>query len=165
MSSRQPIPTPTAEADSQPLETFTSTSTTTPINIPGSQALSPARIKFLQSSIKSIRRSKDAQAFNRPVDIVVLNIPHYPNIVKTPMDLGQVERKLNANQYTDVGAVVADVQLVWTNSYAFNGRDHLVSQAAARLEEAFARMLRNLPPADSVHRIHSRQKLSLTLSS
>ena len=40
---------------------------------------------------------KDAAPFLNPVDPIALNIPHYPTIVKHPMDFSTIERKLAAS--------------------------------------------------------------------
>ncbi|KAJ8595168.1 hypothetical protein M405DRAFT_807777 [Rhizopogon salebrosus TDB-379] len=46
--------------------------------------------RFCLSTIRSLKKLKDAGAFLRPVDPVSLNIPHCPKIIKNPMDLGTI---------------------------------------------------------------------------
>ena len=46
--------------------------------------------------------------FMHPVDYVRLGIPDYPHIVKKPMDLGTVERRLQKGEYLSVDDFVAD---------------------------------------------------------
>ena len=41
-------------------------------------------------------------------------------IVKTPMDLGTVRKKLMNNKYETVEAVFDDIQLIWDNCKTYN---------------------------------------------
>ena len=58
------------------------------------------------------------------MDHVALNIPDYPEIVKRPMDLGTVKKKLEAGAYDERGpsAFVADAQLAFENCLLYNPR-------------------------------------------
>lgn len=121
---------------------------------------SPAQQKFAHSTVRSLRRNRDATPFNQPVDIVALNIPHYPSVITQPMDLGTIERKINATKkgapsdsvgmYHSVDEFADDVRRVWNNSYVFNGREHAVSLMANRLSDIFEKQLRNMPPFEEV---------------
>ena len=44
----------------------------------------------------------------------------YPTIVKTPMDLGTVQTKLNNGQYLYVEDMIDDIQLIWDNCKLYN---------------------------------------------
>jgi hypothetical protein len=44
----------------------------------------------------------------------------YPTIVKTPMDLGTVQIKLNNGQYLYVEDMIDDIQLIWDNCKLYN---------------------------------------------
>ncbi|KAG1775474.1 Bromodomain-containing protein, partial [Suillus placidus] len=59
--------------------------------------LSPVQHRFCLSTVHSLKKLEDASAFVHPVDPVALNIPHYPTIIKTPMDLSTIECKLMAS--------------------------------------------------------------------
>eukprot|EP00939_MAST-03C_sp_MAST-3C-sp1_P003695 g3695.t1 len=79
--------------------------------------------------------------FNSPVDYVKLEIPDYPNVIKRPMDLGTIRRKLHDGEYPNVERVASDVRLVFSNAMLFNQKRHYVHRAASGLlvifEEAF----------------------------
>ena len=49
--------------------------------------------------LNQLWKAKDAYIFHEPVDPIKLNIPNYLNIVKNPMDLGTIKKKLNMNFY------------------------------------------------------------------
>jgi hypothetical protein len=52
--------------------------------------------------LKQLMSKPIAAAFNQPVDPVALNIPDYPSIVTSPMDLGTVRNKMRTNQYRTI---------------------------------------------------------------
>lgn len=105
---------------------------------------------------------KDATPFNLPVDPVALAIPHYPQIIKRPMDFSTIERKLSASnpskpdpnyvnpRYVNVDQFVADVRLIFTNCLAFNGPDHPVTAMGKRVEAVFDKQIKQMPPPDEV---------------
>ncbi|OAX38990.1 Bromodomain-containing protein [Rhizopogon vinicolor AM-OR11-026] len=120
--------------------------------------ISAAQHRFCLSTIRSLKKLKDASAFLRPVDPVVLNVPHYPSIIKNPMDLGTIERKLmssnpakpdlnpNNPRYYTAEEFVLDVRLVFSNCLTFNGPDHVISQAGKHVETVFDKQIKQLPP-------------------
>ena len=96
----------------------------------------------------------------RPVDIVNLNIPHYPSIIKTPMDFSTIDRKLMAShplkpdlneslpRYYSADEFIADVRLIYQNTATFNGPDHVVTVMGKRVQDVFDKQLKNLPPPE-----------------
>lgn len=60
--------------------------------------------------------------FLYPVDPIKLNIPHYPNIVKNPMDFSTIKTKLSYNAYDSQLDFNADMNLVFDNCILFNGK-------------------------------------------
>ncbi|KAG8878194.1 hypothetical protein FRB98_006326 [Tulasnella sp. 332] len=120
---------------------------------------SAAQHKLAISIIRSLKKSKDIIPFMSPVDPIALNIPHYPNVVKHPMDFGTIERKLAATKkgandagspggYKTAEDFTSDVRLVFENCYAFNGRQHAVAIMAERLQEIFERQVKHMPPPE-----------------
>ncbi|KAI6045133.1 Bromodomain-containing protein [Pisolithus marmoratus] len=123
----------------------------------GISTLSPAQHRFCLSTIRSLKKLKDAAAFLHPVDPIALNIPHYPNIIKNPIDLNTIERKLmssnpakpdpnpNNPRYNSADQFIADVRLVFTNCITFNGPDHVISIAGKHVEAVFDKQIKHLP--------------------
>ncbi|KAJ7630701.1 hypothetical protein FB45DRAFT_990657 [Roridomyces roridus] len=124
--------------------------------------LDGAQWRFCYSTIRSLKKQKDAPPFLHPVDAVGLGIPHYHSIVRTPMDLSTVERKLSAAnpakpdpnpknpRYSTTDEFIADVRLIVKNCILFNGVDHPISAMARHLEEVFDKQIKNLPsPAEA----------------
>jgi hypothetical protein len=122
--------------------------------------LSIARHRFCLSTIRNLKKTKDSIPFQRPVDIVGLNIPHYPSIIKTPMDFSTIERKLVAShpnkpdlnedtpRYYNADEFIADVRLIFQNTATFNGPDHAVTAMGKRIQDVFEKQLKNLPPLE-----------------
>ncbi len=63
----------------------------------------------------------DAKIFLEPVDPVKLNLPTYTHMIKKPMDLGSVKKKLNLNIYQSAQDFLSDIKLVFDNCKLFNG--------------------------------------------
>jgi bromodomain-containing factor 1 len=117
------------------------------------------QLRFLASTVRTLKKLKDAMPFLLPVDPIALNIPHYPSIVKHPMDFSTIERKLNSSnptkpdpnlsnpRYYNAEELIADVRLMVSNAVTFNGPDHVVAQMGKRMEETFDKQLKHLPPA------------------
>ncbi|KAI7820013.1 hypothetical protein BC939DRAFT_458684 [Gamsiella multidivaricata] len=108
-------------------------------------AMTREQLKYCGAIIKQLKRHRDAPAFLNPVDPVLLKIPDYPVVVKNPMDLSTVERKLNGLEYDTVDDFVKDVNLIFSNCYLYNGRESLVSICASNLEASFHSSLRHMP--------------------
>lgn len=128
--------------------------------------LTPTQHKHLLASVRSLKKNKDAGFFHSPVDVVLFGIPHYAQIITKPMDLTTVEQKLivsdprgppkdksklknwdeSKGRYENVSQVVEDIRQIWENTRKFNGPNHVVTLAAAKLEDAFEKGFRNMPP-------------------
>ncbi|KAJ7107661.1 Bromodomain-containing protein, partial [Mycena crocata] len=133
-----------------------------PTRPPARGTLDLGQWRFCISTIRSLKKQKDAPPFLHPVDPVALNIPHYPSIVRTPMDLSTIERKLISSnpskldpnpenpRYVSTDDFIADVRLIVKNCVLFNGADHPISAMARRVEEVFDKQIKNLPlPAEA----------------
>jgi hypothetical protein len=90
---------------------------------------------------KKLLNNKNGNPFSQPVDYVALGIPHYPDIIKNPMDLGTIQKKLSSNDYSNVDEWIADVRLVFTNATVFNPADHPVHLMAKTLNQTFEKNL------------------------
>jgi hypothetical protein len=103
---------------------------------------------YCSSILSNLKKNRLAQAFLEPVDPIRMGIPHYRNIIDSPMDLGTVAQKLNRRQYPDLASFVKDVNLIFQNCYRFNGPNSEYSHNAKALEDQFNHMMRNMPRTD-----------------
>jgi bromodomain-containing factor 1 len=49
-----------------------------------------------------------------------LNLLDYPTIIKNPMDLGTVKKKLKAGKYKSMNEYQDDILLIWDNCKRYN---------------------------------------------
>ena len=112
-------------------------STTSPMTKP--------RQKHFVKAISNIKRVQAARHFLAPVDYVGLNIPTYPEIIKSPMDLRTLEENLRAEKYSTVDALASDFNLIVQNCRKFNGEQHLVTQDAFKIRDNFEKNMASMP--------------------
>jgi len=116
----------------------------------GQSGLTKLQHKFISKSLSSLKRMHDSRFYREPVDPIRLNIPNYTSVITRPMDLGTMEKKLKANEYSSPQEVVDDFALMVGNSLTFNGPDHLVAQEGQKLQATFKKQMLNMPKPDEV---------------
>ncbi|WFD35953.1 hypothetical protein MCUN1_002824 [Malassezia cuniculi] len=143
------------------------------------EQIAMAHVKYAQNTIRSLKSRREASAFLQPVDPIALNIPHYTQIIKHPMDLGTIDHKLaltahrlkgpearmtdklrNAiesgkikeeeDYYTYVDSFERDVFRVFDNCKRFNGVDHIFTKNAETLRGVFEKQRKGLATAVAV---------------
>lgn len=123
---------------------------------PPSQPPKPAepipkeQTKYALAILRTLKKKSEAGPFLQPVDPVALQIPHYTNVIKNPMDLGTVESKLQKNVYTDVEQFYADMRQIWDNCYTFNGLENPISAWAKTLSAIFEKQAAKMPTIQSI---------------
>lgn len=115
---------------------------------PSEEGMPKHQLKYFTSAIKAIKRLKDAGPFLTPVDPVKQGVPDYFEYIKNPMDLGSIEKKLVAGEYTTVQELVDDYNLVVGNCITFNGEDAGISKMVISIANSFRKHLANAPPYD-----------------
>ncbi|OWB73360.1 binding protein [[Candida] boidinii] len=143
LSEMVPAPKPPAEPDMDNLP-----------EIP----MPPHQKKHASTTIKAVKRLKDAGPFLQPVDIVKLNIPLYYNFIKRPMDLSTIEKKINADAYENPQQVVDDFNLMVQNCFTFNGKDSPISQMVRNVQASFEKHMLNMPPKELPQQQQKQQK-------
>jgi hypothetical protein len=71
--------------------------------------------------------------------------PDYFDIIKEPMALAEVKRKLVGNEYDTVQSWERDVNLIWTNAKAYNGDDTLFTHMAMEAQLWFTQKMKRFP--------------------
>ena len=98
-------------------------------------------LKFCQEVLAELKKAKYQSLswpFAQPVDPVALNIPHYHNVIKKPMDLSTIDKKLAAGQYENAKEFEVDVRLMFNNCYKFNPEGNAVHRLGKDFEEIFS---------------------------
>ena len=61
-----------------------------------------------------------SEPFREAVDWKALGLFDYPQIIKHPMDLGTVKRKINEGKYKSLHEAGDDVRQIWKNCMTYN---------------------------------------------
>jgi hypothetical protein len=126
-----------------------------PSNVHNSQQIASKNKEKLSESLKSCneilkelfskKHSGYAWPFYKPVDAKMLGLHDYHDIIKKPMDLGTVKRKMDEREYKTAVEFEADVRLIFTNCYKYNPPDHDVVKMGRKLQDVFEMRFANIP--------------------
>lgn len=97
-------------------------------------------LKFCEDILTELGKAKYREfvgAFSQPVDPVALNIPSYFTIIKKPMDLSTMSKKLKEGEYANAADFEKDMRLVLSNCFKFNPAGNVVNAWGKRLEDLF----------------------------
>ena len=84
--------------------------------------------------IKLLEKEEEGYEFLSPVDYKALGLDDYPLIIKTPMDLGTIKKKIKAQKYGSMDDVVSDLLLIWDNCKTYNMMDSPIVHQAEVME-------------------------------
>lgn len=93
----------------------------------------------------SKKHSGYAWPFYKPVDAELLGLHDYHDIIKKPMDLGTVKKKMDEREYKSASEFADDVRLIFTNCYKYNPPDHDVVAMGRKLQDVFEMRFANIP--------------------
>ncbi|NXP40205.1 BRD2 protein, partial [Leiothrix lutea] len=94
-------------------------------------------LKYCDSILKEMLSKKHAAyawPFYKPVDAEALELHDYHDIIKHPMDLSTVKKKMDSREYQDAQGFAADIRLMFSNCYKYNPPDHEVVAMARKLQ-------------------------------
>ncbi|RWW34750.1 hypothetical protein GW17_00000487 [Ensete ventricosum] len=97
-----------------------------------------ALMKQCQTLLKQLMSHQYGWVFNKPVDPKKLNIPDYYTVIKQPMDLGTIKKKMTSGAYSSPWVFVADIRLTFTNAMTYNppGNDvHIMADTLSKFFE------------------------------
>jgi len=98
------------------------------------------QIQFLQKFVlKALWEHQFAWPFLQPVDAKMLNLPDYHKIIKQPMDLLTIKKRLENNYYWSAKECIQDFNTMFTNCYVYNNPGDPVVIMAQTLEKLFLR--------------------------
>ena len=87
-----------------------------------------------------LRRHAKAGPFLQPVDPVAEGVPDYPAIIKEPMDLSTIQKKLANREYASFDDFDADVGRIFANALLYNKPGTLVNRMAEELKAYYERV-------------------------
>ncbi|XP_029115284.1 bromodomain-containing protein 3b isoform X10 [Scleropages formosus] len=105
-------------------------------------------LKYCDSILKEMLSKKHAAyawPFYKPVDAEALELHDYHEIIKHPMDLSTVKKKMDSREYQDAQSFAADIRLMFSNCYKYNPPDHEVVAMARKLQDVFEMRFAKMP--------------------
>ncbi|XP_024274079.1 bromodomain-containing protein 3b isoform X4 [Oncorhynchus tshawytscha] len=106
---------------------------------------------FILKEMLSKKHAAYAWPFYKPVDAEALELHDYHEIIKHPMDLSTVKKKIDSQDYQDAQSFATDVRLMFSNCYKYNPPDHEVVAMARKLQDVFEMRFAKMPdePVDA----------------
>ncbi|XP_055036051.2 bromodomain-containing protein 3a isoform X2 [Misgurnus anguillicaudatus] len=106
------------------------------------------QLKYCDVILKEMLSKKHAAyawPFYKPVDAEALELHDYHEIIKHPMDLSTVKKKMDSREYQDAQTFASDVRLMFSNCYKYNPPDHEVVAMARKLQDVFEMRFAKMP--------------------
>ncbi|CAH2259231.1 nucleosome-remodeling factor subunit NURF301 [Pararge aegeria] len=110
------------------------------VNFANMKELTAKDFENLKRLIKQIQLHKNAWPFMEPVD--PREAPTYYKVIKEPMDLQTVERKVNDQTYSTLSDFIGDMTKIFDNCRYFNPKDSEFYRCAEGLEAFFAQKIK-----------------------
>ncbi|ESP00243.1 hypothetical protein LOTGIDRAFT_52465, partial [Lottia gigantea] len=108
----------------------------------------PDVLKYCNSVLKELLSKKHhayAWPFYKPVDAKALALSDYYEIIKKPMDLGSVKKKMDNREYKSGNEFAEDIRLIFSNCYRYNPPDLDIVAMAKRLQDVFEIKFAKIP--------------------
>mmetsp|Transcript_9580 Transcript_9580/g.11848 ORF Transcript_9580/g.11848 Transcript_9580/m.11848 type:complete len:1772 (-) Transcript_9580:280-5595(-) len=100
--------------------------------------LSPNKLKTkCLEVLKVLQSHQHGWVFNTPVDPVELGLPDYFLVIKHPMDLGTIKKKLENGNYHTLEEFEAHVHLTFDNAMLYNQEGSVVHNMAKEMKVKF----------------------------
>ncbi|XP_076615026.1 bromodomain-containing protein 3-like isoform X2 [Chaetodon auriga] len=106
------------------------------------------QLRYCSDILKEMLSKKHAAyawPFYKPVDAQALQLHDYHDIIKFPMDLSTVKKKMDGREYLDAQAFAADVRLIFSNCYKYNPPHLDVVAQARKLQSVFEKRFAKMP--------------------
>jgi hypothetical protein len=87
--------------------------------------------------LKTLQSHQHAWVFNSPVDPVELALPDYFQIIKRPMDLGTIKKRLENGCYHSIDDFKVDSVLTFDNAMLYNQEGSVVHNMAKEMKAVF----------------------------
>ncbi|KPJ15071.1 hypothetical protein RR48_09098 [Papilio machaon] len=110
------------------------------VNYANMKELTAKDFENLKRLVKQIQLHKNAWPFMEPVD--PREAPTYYKVIKEPMDLQTVERKVNEQTYSTLSEFIGDMTKIFDNCRYFNPKDSEFYRCAEGLEAYFAQKIK-----------------------
>lgn len=100
--------------------------------------LAPQKLKTTCLDVlKTMQSHQHGWVFNSPVDPVELGLPDYFEVIKKPMDLGTIRKKLENGCYHSLEEFESHVHLTFDNAMVYNPEGSVVYNMAKEMKDKF----------------------------
>ncbi|XP_078146896.1 bromodomain-containing protein 4-like isoform X3 [Centroberyx gerrardi] len=128
-----------------------------PFNPPPPETWNPSRPKrqtnqlqyLLKVVLKTLWKHHFAWPFQAPVDAIKLNLPDYYKIIKSPMDMGTIRKRLENSYYWNAQECIQDFNTMFTNCYIYNKPGDDIVLMAEALEKMFLNKISEMPQEET----------------
>ncbi|KAG8080428.1 hypothetical protein GUJ93_ZPchr0007g5803 [Zizania palustris] len=101
------------------------------------EPMNTSKLRQCGNVLKKLMDHEGGWLFHKPVDPVLYGIPDYFDVIRNPMDLGTVKKKLTNKQYSSTDEFAADVRLTFSNAMKYNPPGNDVHNIADQLNRLF----------------------------
>ncbi|XP_017954880.1 bromodomain-containing factor 1-like [Drosophila navojoa] len=116
---------------------------------PGEAGMYTNKIHYLRKYLlDEVVTKKFALDFMEPVDTALLEVPNYYAVIKRPMDVGTIIKRVQNRYYHRVDDLISDFQLVISNCFMFNRPGDVVYRNCQKLEKFFHRVINKMPKGE-----------------
>ncbi|NXA89804.1 BRDT protein, partial [Melanocharis versteri] len=117
------------------------------------------QLQYLQRVVmRALWRHNFSWPFHQPVDAAALNLPDYYTIIKKPMDLGTIKKRLEHNYYTKAAECIEDFKTMFWNCYMYNKPGDDIVFMAEELEKVFMQKIAHMPPEERLVSINKGKR-------
>lgn len=89
----------------------------------------------IKQLIENLELDPKCFIFLEPVDVEGLGLTDYLEIVKNPMDISTIKKKLKLNNYNSLQEVFSDLNLIWSNCKLYNQEGSEIYLLAVYMEK------------------------------
>lgn len=93
--------------------------------------------------LNHIQNHKQAWPFLNPVNKD--EVPDYYNVIESPMDLSNMEEKLERDSYATPKDLVNDLKLIFSNCRQYNDSTTVYAKCASKLEKYMWKLIKEIP--------------------
>lgn len=120
-------------------------------------------IRKCEQVLNQLCAHRSADPFLEPVNPIAQGLHDYTSIVKDPMDLGTIRKKLKNKDYLKISQFVADVRKVFSNSCLYNQKASQVYLMTLEMSEHFEQLNREIlentgPGSEDLSKINNEIK-------
>ena len=128
--------------------------------------ITPYETKELIKILKNVVRTSSGKNFRAPVRTLWPDFSdRYYSQISHPVDLATMETNLRDHKYSTLDDFKSEVNLVYENSFKFNGDPHMVTAASKIVRDAIIQKMANIPPEPApVPKAAKKQRKSTPLS-